>query len=56
MVHQRFVLELSFETAGIANAVPRLDADEGRLLAERTPEGDDGGAECDSHLWIATST
>ena len=55
MVHQRLVLELALETTRVANAVPRLDADEGRLFAERTPEGNDGGTESDSHFWIATS-
>ena len=60
VVHKGLVLELTFEAPRIADpriadTVPRLDADEGCLLAERTPEGDDGGAEGDSHFWIATS-
>lgn len=55
MVHHGLVLEFPLETSGIANAVPRLDTDEGRLLAERTPESDDGSAEGDCHFWIAAS-
>ena len=55
MVHQGLILELALEAARVANAVPGLDADEGCLLAEGTPEGDDGGAEGDCHFRIATS-
>ena len=56
MVHQGLVLEFSLEAARVANAVPGLYAYEGCLLAEGTPEGDDGGAEGDCHFRIATST
>ena len=54
MVHQGLVLEFSLEAARVANTIPRLDADEGRLLAERTPEGDDGGTEGDGDLRITS--
>ena len=53
MIHQRLVLELALETARVADAVPRLDADKGGLLAIRTPEGDDWRAEGDRHLRLA---
>ena len=55
MVHQGLILELALEAARVANAIPGLDAYEGCLLAKRTPEGDDGGAECDCHFRIAAS-
>lgn len=53
MVHQRLVAELSLEAARIADAVPRLDTDEGGLLAVRTPKGDDRRAEGERHLRLA---
>ena len=53
VVHKGLVLELTFEAPRIADAVPRLDANEGCLLAERTPESDDGSAEGDGNLWFA---
>ena len=56
MVHQGLVLELALETTWVAKSIPRLDADEGSLFAERTPEGDDRRAEVESHLWLAVST
>ena len=53
MVHQGFVLEFAVEATRIANAIPRLDADEGCLLVVGTPEGNDGGAEGDCDLGLS---
>ena len=53
MIHQRLVLELTLETSWIADAVPGFDADEGRLLAIGTPEGDDGCSEGDGDFGLA---
>jgi hypothetical protein len=53
VVHEGFILELTTEAARITNAVPWLDTDEGCLFAVRTPEGNDGGTEGYSHLWLS---
>ena len=54
MVHEGFVFELSLETSWVAKTIPWLDADKGCILLERTPEGDDGGAEVDGNLSLAS--
>jgi len=42
MVHEGLVLELALEATGIAEAIPRLNADKGGLLAVRAPKSADG--------------
>ena len=53
MVHQRLVLELSLEATRITDTIPRLDADEGRLVAVWAPEGNHRGTEGDGHLGLS---
>ena len=42
MVHEGLVLELAIESTMVANAIPRLDADEGGILAKGAPESTNG--------------
>lgn len=41
VVHVGLILELAVVAAMVAQTVPWLDTDKGRLLLVRTPEGDD---------------
>jgi len=49
VVHVGLVAEFSLIAAGVAEAVPWLDADEGGLLLIGAPEGDDGAAVVEGH-------
>ena len=55
VVHVGLVLELTFPSSRVAQAIPRLYADEGSLLLIGTPEGDDGALVVYCHSGRAVS-